>query len=136
MIRFIVAAALCCWPVVAPAGVVRAKSGATAHVADGTTGAFQCLVGRLESQGYPVRFMRGFGRGTVRGSLHPSGHAIDINQTARGRTTPRMPGNEIALAASCGVLSGAVWRNNDSGHFQISDGTARRRHVRHRRHRR
>jgi hypothetical protein len=126
-----VAAISFCAP--AYAGTVRAKSGATARVADGATSNFQCLVSKLEGQGYPVKFMRGYGHGTVRGSLHPSGMALDVNQTARGRTTPRMPHNEISLAASCGLLSGAVWRNNDSGHFQKGGYSGRRHARRHRR---
>lgn len=102
------------------AGIVRSKSGASAHVAPAAAGAFQCLIDRLDAQGYPIRFMGGYrARGSVRGSLHPTGLALDINQTARNRTRPKMPGNEVALANACGLVSGRQWhRSPDSGHFQ------------------
>jgi hypothetical protein len=112
------------------ASEVRSASGVVARVSPVAAGPLQCLVSALERQGYPVRFMRGYGPGSVSGSLHPAGMALDVNQTARGRTTPRMPSNEVALARGCGVISGAVWANNDSGHFQLGgyDGSASRRH--------
>ena len=101
-------------------GVVKAASGAIAYVAASATGAFQCVINSLENQGYPVKFMGGFARGGhIRGSLHYSGLALDINQLGRGVTRPRMPPNEIAIANSCGLISGAQWANNDSGHFQL-----------------
>jgi hypothetical protein len=115
------------------AGVVRSTSGATAHVARHATGAFQCLVSALDRQGYPIRFMGGWrAHGSVRASLHPAGLALDINQYGRNVTRPRMPGNEIALAKSCGLISGAQWANADSGHFQLGgwSGRARRHHHR------
>lgn len=101
-------------------GIVRSASGAVAHVAASATGAFQCLVTALEGQGYPIRFMGGWrAHGSVRGSLHPAGLALDVNQISRNVTTPRMPGNEVALANGCGLISGAQWANGDSGHFQL-----------------
>ena len=118
MLRFVVAGALVFAP--AHAATVRSKSGATAQVADRAASAFQCVIDRLEGQGYPVRFMGGYrSHGSVRGSLHPQGLALDINQVGRNRTQPAMPRNEIELAASCGVISGAQWAYGDSGHFQI-----------------
>jgi hypothetical protein len=111
------------------AGVVRSASGATAHVASRATGAFQCLVSALDRQGYPIRFMGGWrAHGSVRASLHPAGLALDINQQGRNITRPRMPGNEIALANSCGLISGAQWANADSGHFQLGGWSGRARH--------
>lgn len=112
-------------------GVIRSISGATAHVSPRAAGAFQCLVTALDGAGYPVKFMGGYGRGSVRGSLHPAGLALDVNQISRGVTSPRMPANEIALANSCGLVSGAQWADNDSGHFQVGGwaGTARRHRV-------
>lgn len=114
--------------------VIQSKSGATAHVAPRAAGAFQCLVNALDRQGYPVRFMGGWRRhGSVRGSLHPAGLALDVNQLSRNVTRPRMPSNEVALANGCGLISGAQWAYGDSGHFQLGGwrgkrGYARRHH--------
>jgi hypothetical protein len=120
-------------------GVVRSVSGAVAHVAAHATGAFQCLVTALDNAGYPIRFMGGWrARGSVRGSLHPHGLALDVNQVSRNVTMPRMPSNEIVLANSCGLVSGAQWANGDSGHFQLGGWAGNRnkhyarRHWRHR----
>lgn len=111
-------------------GVIRAASGATARVAASATGAFQCLVDRLEAAGYPVRFMGGWrARGSVRGSLHPAGLALDVNQLRRNVTRPAMPSNEIALANGCGLVSGAQWAHGDSGHFQLGGWAGGRRHY-------
>jgi hypothetical protein len=116
------------------AGIVRSATGATAHVASRATGAFQCLVDRLDRQGYRIRFMGGWrAHGSVRASLHPAGLALDINQYRRNVTKPRMPHNEIALANACGLISGAQWANGDSGHFQLGGWAGHRRHyARHR----
>jgi hypothetical protein len=119
-------------------GIVRAASGATAHVASRAAGAFQCVVDRLQGQGYPVRFMGGFARsGHIRHSLHYAGLALDINQIGRNVTRPSMPSNEISIAHSCGLVSGAQWAHADSGHFQFGGWAG---HLRHyasvRRHRR
>jgi hypothetical protein len=109
----------------ADAGVIKSSNGVTAQVADAVTGALQCVVNALERVGYPIKFMGGFAsRGHIRGSLHYSGHAVDINQVDRGVTTPKMPSNEVELASGCGVTSGAIWRNNDSGHFELRGGSA------------
>ncbi|MEH6950264.1 hypothetical protein V4R08_02775 [Nitrobacter sp. NHB1] len=119
------------------AGVVRSASGATAHVASHATGAFQCLVSALDRQGYRIRFMGGWrAHGSVRASLHPAGLALDINQYGRNVTRPRMPHNEIALANSCGLISGAQWANADSGHFQLGGWSGRGRHDARRHHHR
>ena len=120
-------------------GNVHARSGASAHVAASAASKFQCIVNKLEAQGYPIRFMGGWrAHGSVKASLHSLGLALDINQTARGVTHPRMPRNEIAIANSCGAISRAQWVNNDSGHFQIGGYAgpthrhyAKRTHYRH-----
>lgn len=119
----------------AGAATIGLPGGPHAEVAGAAAPALQCVLTALRGQGYPVRFIRGYGRGSVRGSLHPAGMALDVNQTARGRTVPRMPSNEIALAGNCGAISGAAWRNNDSGHFQVGGygGHGSRRHRRHHR---
>lgn len=117
------------------AGVIRSTSGATAHVASRASAAFQCLVNALDRQGYPIRFMGGWrAHGSVRGSLHPAGLALDVNQIRRNVTRPRMPGNEVALANGCGLISGAQWAWGDSGHFQLGGWAGRGRHYASRRH--
>ena len=119
-------------------GIVRSSSGATARVASRATRAFQCLVDRLDAAGYPIHFMGGWrARGSVHGSLHPAGLAMDVNQIARNVTRPRMPSNEIQLANDCGLTSGAQWANGDSGHFQLGGyaGSARHYASRQRHHR-
>jgi hypothetical protein len=105
----------------AESGMVKASSGAVAHVAAHVAGAFQCVINKLESEGYPVKFMGGWAsHGHIRHSLHYAGLALDINQIGRNVTRPRMPANEVSLANSCGLTSGAQWRHADSGHFQIA----------------
>jgi len=137
MIRILVVLTALCVASVAQAANVRSRSGASAHVASGAASAFQCLVDKLEAQGYPIKFMGGWRRhGSVRHSLHPAGLALDINQYSRNITRPRMPSNEIALANSCGLVSGAQWAHGDSGHFQLGGWAGSRRHYarRHRHH--
>lgn len=108
-------------------GVVRATSGAVAYVAHHATEAFQCLINKLEAQGYHIHEMGGYARGGhIRHSLHYSGRALDVNQLSRGVTKPHMPANEIELANSCGLISGAQWVNNDSGHFQLGGYAGRK----------
>lgn len=118
-------------------GIVRSVSGATAHVAASATQAFQCLVDRLDAAGYPVRFMGGWrAHGSVPGSLHPAGLALDVNQLARNVTRPAMPSNEVSMANDCGLISGRQWRWADSGHFQVGGWAGSSRHYasRHRHH--
>ena len=112
-------------PAMPSIGLVRASNGAVARVAGRATEPFQCIVNRLEQHGYPVRFMGGLSSGHMRNSLHHVGLALDVNQVSRNVTKPRMPGNEIELANSCGLVSGAQWRNADSGHFQLGGYTGR-----------
>ncbi len=103
----------------ARAETIRSSTGATAEVSGSAASNFRCLVSGLESEGYHIDFMGGFRRhGSVRGSLHPAGLALDINQTGRGRVTRRLPSNATSIAAGCGLIHGAVWRNQDQGHFQ------------------
>lgn len=132
-LRYFAILPLCFFADQTQAGTIRSAHGATAHVSDRASGAFQCLVSALDRQGYRIRFMGGWrAHGSVRGSLHPRGLALDINQLARGVTRPRMPSNEIALANRCGLVSGAQWANNDSGHFQLGGWAGRGRHYAHR----
>lgn len=119
-------------PSLVGAGIVRSASGAAANVAPHAAAAFQCLVTALDNSGYPIKFMGGFRRhGSVRGSLHPAGLALDVNQIRRNVTVPPMPRNEVALANSCNLVSGAQWSAGDSGHFQFGGwaGEGRRRYA-------
>lgn len=107
---------------------VTARGGVKVRVAPASRATLQCLIDRIEAAGCRVRFMRGIGRGTVRHSLHPSGHAIDINQLARNRVaicpSPRL--SRVA-ARSCGAISGGDWhRSPDNGHFQNGGWNGRR----------
>lgn len=122
----------------AEAATVRARSGATAQVAAGSAGKFQCLIDRLEGSGVSIKFMGGYrAHGSVRGSLHPSGRALDINQYARNVTRPHVPaGIGNAAASACGLIHGAVWRHADGGHFQDGGWAGSRKHRHHRRHHR
>jgi len=137
MPRVLLAAMLIALSAPAGASVIHSRSGASATVAASAAGPLQCVVNGLEAVGYPVVFIGGYRKlGSVRGSLHPAGLALDVNQIARNRTIPRMPSNEIAIANSCGAISGAQWANGDSGHFQIGGWAGSARHHAHRHHRR
>lgn len=100
--------------------VVRSKSGKAVKVAPSARASLQCVVDYVEAHGIKIAAMRGYGPGTVRASLHPSGRAIDINQIDRDVTRPRLP-RAIANSAAdhCGVVSGARWDYADNGHFNL-----------------
>jgi hypothetical protein len=100
--------------------------GVSTTVAPGAAGPLQCVLNALVARGYPVRFLGGLSRGHMPGSLHHTGMAMDVNQTARNVTRPRMPPDEAALAEGCGAVSGAAWRGSpDSGHFQVGGWAGR-----------
>lgn len=104
-------------------GVVKASTGAVAYVAKRAEAAFQCLIDKLETEGVKIKEMGGFASsGHIRHSLHYRGLAMDVNQLGRNVTSPKMPADEIFLANSCGLTSGAEWHNADSGHFEIHLG--------------
>ena len=110
-------------------GIVKSRSGVAVRVHPSAQAALQCVVDYVEASGVRVKYMRGYGRGTVRGSLHPSGRAIDINQYARGRTRPHVPAHVSNAAADrCGVVSGARWAWNDNGHWNLGGGYVKHRH--------
>jgi hypothetical protein len=105
---------------------VRSASGVRISVNPSAQVALQCVVDYVEQAGIKITAMRGYGRGTVRGSLHPSGRAIDINQTARDATRPRVPRDVANNAADkCGVVSGARWSYPDNGHWNLKSRYAR-----------
>jgi hypothetical protein len=73
--------------------------------------------------------MRGIGKATVGGSLHPSGQALDINQDHRNVTHPYVPRHVSNSAADyCKVVSGARWHYADNGHWNLKVAHARHRH--------
>lgn len=103
---------------------VHSTSGARADVSDSMAGPAQCLINKIDGSGHRIRSMRGYGRGSVRGSQHPSGTAIDIDQHARNRAS--LPRAAHGWAISCGLVSGASWTGNpDFGHFQLGGWNGR-----------
>lgn len=114
----------------ADASIVQSRSGARANVSAALAPHAQCLINRIDASGHRIRYMRGYGRGTVRGSLHPAGNALDIDQSGRNRAN--LPRAAHYWAQACGLVSGASWRGApDFGHFQLG-GYSGRRHWRHR----
>lgn len=100
---------------------VRSKSGVAVQVTPAAREALQCIVDYVESAGVKITAMRGYGRGTVRASLHPGGKALDINQTHRDVTSPKVPRSiSNAAADRCGVISGARWGYADNGHWNLA----------------
>lgn len=100
---------------------VKSRSGVVIYVNASARAALQCVVDFVEAAGVKIKYMRGYGVGTVRRSLHPSGQAIDINQFARDVTKPKVPRNiSNAAADKCGVISGARWGYADNGHWNLS----------------
>jgi hypothetical protein len=113
-----VALAMFCSP--ALAATICARSGVCVRVAPAAAHKLQCIINHVEAAGVKIKAMRGIGRGTVRRSRHPAGMALDINQTARGRTSPHVPGRvSDAAGSACGVISGNRWRSNDNGHWNL-----------------
>ena len=105
------------------AATIYSRSGASASVNSAYAPQFRCLISKLEASGYRIQFMGGYRHtkiaGTNRWSKHASGAAIDINQTARNRVTRPFPHGTSSMAASCGLFHGALWRNPDTGHFEV-----------------
>lgn len=97
-------------------GNLVSQSGKRASVSAVALPHFQCLLAKLEGAGYRVDFMGGFGPRS-NPSAHPTGNALDINQTGFGRVTRRFPGNIEEMCNACGVYSGAHF--GDYGHFEM-----------------
>ena len=97
-------------------GNLVARSGATASVSYEALPHFQCLVTRLENVGYHIDFMGGYASRS-NPSAHPTGNALDINQTGRGRVTRSLPYGFVGMAESCGLYSGSNF--GDTGHFEM-----------------
>jgi hypothetical protein len=99
---------------------VTSRSGVKVRVAASARAALQCVVDQVEAAGVRIKFMRGIGPGTVKGSMHPGGRAIDINQLSRNVTRPAVPrAVSNAAADRCGVISGARWSYADNGHWNL-----------------
>lgn len=96
-----------------------ASSGAKTSVSTVAKPHFQCLLTKLESAGYHVDFMGGYAR-RGNSSAHPTGNALDVNQTSRNVVTRRLPANATEIARDCGLVHGAVWSNPDQGHFEMA----------------
>lgn len=104
---------------------VRTSSGLRVHVSDAMRKPAQCLIDGIERKGHRIRAMRGYGHGTVRHSLHPSGNAIDIDQYSRN--VARLPRYANAVARSCGLITGGDWKKRpDFGHFQLGGWNGKR----------
>lgn len=117
------------------ATTISASTGARAEVAGSHASNFQCLVSGLEAAGYRIDFMGGFRRhGSVPHSKHPLGLALDINQTGRGRVTRPLPSSATSIAEGCGLFHGALWHNQDQGHFEVGGQVYAGRSSRHRSH--
>lgn len=101
--------------------VVRSSTGITVRVAPAARASLQCVVDHVERAGVRVASMRGYGRGSVRASVHPIGYALDINQYRRNGTRPHIPpAVSNAAGEACGVISGAAWGDKDNGHWNLS----------------
>lgn len=105
-------------PVKAGDHVLTAGTGAKASVSMVAKPHFRCLIDKLEAVGYRIDFMGGYAsRGNS--SAHPTGNALDINQTGRNIVTRRFPGNVTEMASDCGLMHGATWSHPDTGHFEM-----------------
>lgn len=111
---------LCLLAIPAGGAEVRSRSGVRAHVAPSARKPLQCVIDFVEHRGIHIKAMRGYGAGTVSGSLHPSGRALDINQLARDVTRP-LVSRKVAngAGAACGVISGGIWHDSDVGHWNL-----------------
>src|SRR5277367_5305884 len=100
MIRLLTAA-LCAVVLTASANAATVSSNNGHHAS--VSGAFQphaqCLINKLEHAGYRIDFMTGFASRS-NPSAHPTGNAIDINQTGFGRVTRRLPSGFVNIADS------------------------------------
>lgn len=105
-------------------GMTRVSAqGRSITVASSAAPKFRCLLSKLGDAGYPVLTLGGLAsHGHIRGSKHYSGRAIDINQVRRNVVLRPLPARATAMAESCGLVHGAVWRNPDQGHFEVAGG--------------
>lgn len=120
----IVAAALLIAPIAEAGGSLKYtnRRGATKSVgiSESFSNPMQCVVQKLESKGYHANDIGCFGTRPRNRSAHPTGHACDVDQTARDVTQLNQIGRaaQKEFAQDCGAVSGCIWRNSDCGHFE------------------
>jgi hypothetical protein len=91
-------------------------------LADSFEKAMKCVVKKIqEDHKYFAKDIGCFGTRPHNPSAHPTGHACDIDQTARDKTLLNsriMRADQINLAKDCEAVSGCQWRNPDCGHYE------------------
>lgn len=108
-------------PGAGPAGASSASAEAAPHM--------QGFLNDLSEAGAPISELGGFNRrriaGTNRWSQHSYGNAIDINQSSRNVVSPAFskwmrenPDKLREIEQRHGMVSGAGWRNPDTGHWE------------------
>jgi hypothetical protein len=121
-------------PAQAHAGLVQCqtKSGHTFRVAGTARDALCGFVHAVEARGHTLGHVGGWRpHGSVPGSLHPMGMAIDICQTGHNHVNCGYdPRSLTTLAHQFGLMSGCEFRRPDCGHFQVA-GIRRDRGMRH-----
>jgi hypothetical protein len=92
----------------------------SAQLAESFAKPMQCIIGSLEQEGYKAREVGCFATRPRNRSAHPTGHACDVDQTARNVTQVNRLGAEVqkSIAQSCQAVSGCIWPNPDCGHFE------------------
>jgi hypothetical protein len=82
----------------------------------------QCILDTVKARKYHARSVGCFGSRPGNASAHPTGHACDVDQTSRNRTSlnARFSSSaQIQIARGCSGVSGCQWhRNPDCGHFE------------------
>ena len=81
----------------------------------------QCVLDQLKQSRYNPKDVGCFGYRPGNASAHPTGHACDVDQTGRNRTSlnkSMSSGNQKQLAIGCHAVSGCKWKHPDCGHFE------------------
>ncbi|MGZ3686061.1 MAG: hypothetical protein ACXVCI_19555 [Bdellovibrionota bacterium] len=81
----------------------------------------QCIVDKLKQQNYNPKSIGCYAQRPKNRSAHPTGHACDVDQTARNVTGVNRIGSsaQTSIAKGCQAVSGCQWgRNPDCGHFE------------------
>lgn len=108
---------------------IRTRSGKSVKVASEFAPNFQGFLDDYEKAGGNVGLLGGVSERPGNASYHPTGRAIDVNQTGRGirsRDLNLPLSVEDALAQKWGLRSGNSFRSNDNGHFEVNDAAAAR----------
>lgn len=98
-------------------GNLVASNGKSAHVSATALPHFRCLVAWLEGAGYRINAMTGYAARPGNPSAHPSGNALDVNQTGFGRVSHAFPAGVDHAARACGLTPGSSF--GDNGHFEM-----------------